>query len=131
MEFIPEHASFTSNWYGRIIIMTPFWAIGYPNPYKAWVTMSEIRTLRGTVSASINHSGIGTAKNKNIIGNDRAQKTCHPANKSVQPMRTGIIENTSTVNTPWVRARNINASPESKVSQPATGAGDIGIDLTF
>src|SRR5260370_15692010 len=104
--------------------MTPFWAIGYPSSYKTCVTTSEINTFKGTVAASIIQSGTGTAKNRKQIGKASTRRTGQPANKSTQPAMTGITENTSTVNTSCVRAKNIRTKPEINTTQPAIGAGE-------
>src|SRR5437763_271952 len=113
------------------MIMTPFWAIGYPIAYNTWVTTSEMKTFKGTVAASISQSGIGTAKNRKHIGNANTRKTFQPASDSTQPTITGIAENTSTVNTPCVRAKNIRARPEINTAHPASGAGATGVALRF
>src|ERR1039458_1534750 len=106
------------------MIITPFCATGYPAAYKTWVTTSEINTFKGTVAVSISQSGIGTAKNRKKIGKARTRRTVQPANKITQPAMTGIAENASTVNTPWVRAKNMRTKPGSNTAHPATGAGE-------
>src|SRR5438876_11867476 len=93
--------------------------------------MSEINTFKGTVPASISQSGIGTAKNRKKIGNASTRRTAQPANESTQPMMTGIAEKASTVSTPCVRAKNIRTKPEINTTQPAIGAGERGVDLSF
>ena len=92
--------------------------------------MSDTKAFSGTVPASTSQPGGGAENTRKPIGNAKTRKTFQPASRMMQPLITGISDSTSIISTSCERPTIIIASPDSRIVQPANGAGEMAMSLS-
>ena len=127
MEFMPEHASAMSSWYGPMMSTTPLRAIGYPRAKSTLSTREDTSCLSGSSNWSMIDPGTGIRKNRKRMGNQKRRKSGRGSSNSAMPKSTGICDPTSNWKNSWEwpmayirRSRTKSTTPG--MDTPAGGA---------